>query len=129
MSKYLVTGATGRLGSQVVEFLLQRVPANQIVALTREGKKLQHLSERGIEVREGDYHDPRLLEQAFKGVERLLLVSALAFTDVVAQHSNVIEAAKQSGVRHIIYTAIQRVEGGAFEIPRWLTGTGRQRRF
>ena len=118
MSRYLVTGATGRLGSQVVEFLLQRVPANQIVALTRDGKKLQHLSERGITVREGDYHDPRLLEKAFRGAERLLLVSALAFTDVVTQHSNVIEAAKQSGVRHIIYTAIHRVEGGAFEIPQ-----------
>jgi NAD(P)H dehydrogenase (quinone) len=128
MSKYLVTGATGGLGSRVVELLLQHVPAEKIVALTRDPKKLQALVEMGVEIREGDYLDPRSLEQAFRGVERLLLVSALAFTDAVTQHANVIEAARQTGVRHIIYTAIQRVEGNDFEIPRLLSGTGRPRR-
>jgi NAD(P)H dehydrogenase (quinone) len=118
MSRYLVTGATGRLGSQVVEFLLHRIPANEIVALTRDPKKLHPLVEKGVEVREGDYHDPRSLEQAFNGVESLLLVSALAFTDAVTQHSNVIEAAKRTGVRHVIYTAIRRVEGNDFRIPQ-----------
>jgi NAD(P)H dehydrogenase (quinone) len=108
MNKYLVTGATGELGSQVVEFLLQRIPANNIVALARDPKKLQILEEKGVEIREGDYFDPRSLEEAFRGVEKLLLVSARAFTDAVTQHSNVIEAAKRTGVRHVIYTAIQR---------------------
>ncbi len=69
MSRYLVTGATGALGSQVVEFLLQRVPANEIVALARDPKKLQSLVEKGVEVREGDYLDPRSLERAFRGGE------------------------------------------------------------
>jgi NAD(P)H dehydrogenase (quinone) len=118
MSKYLVTGATGGLGSRVVEFLLQRVSAEKIVALTRDPKKLQALVEMGVEIREGDYLDPSSLEQAFTGVERLLLVSAPAFTDAVTQHANVIEAAKRTGVRHVIYTAIQRVEGNDFEIPQ-----------
>ncbi len=118
MSKYLVTGASGRLGSQVVESLLQRVPANQIIAFTRDTKNLQAMTEKGIEIRKGDYHDPHSLEQAFAGVESLLLVSALAFSDAVTQHSNVIEAAKRTGVRHVIYTAIRRVEGNNFEIPQ-----------
>jgi NAD(P)H dehydrogenase (quinone) len=118
MSKYLVTGATGGLGSQVVEFLLRRIPAEKIVALTRDPKKLRALTDKGIEIREGDYLDPHSLEQAFEGVERLLLVSALAFTDAVTQHANVIATAKRAGVRHVIYTAIQRVEGGNFELPQ-----------
>jgi NAD(P)H dehydrogenase (quinone) len=119
MGRYLVTGATGRLGSQVVEFLLQRVPANEIVALARDPKKVLHsLVANGVEVRKGDYFDPHSLEQAFQGVEKLLLVSALAFTDAVTQHANVIEAAKRSGVRHIIYTAIQQGTDSKFEIPQ-----------
>ena len=38
----------------------------------------------------------------------MLLVSAVAFTDRLKQHLNVIEAAKEAGVRHIIFTSIQR---------------------
>ena len=43
MNKYLITGATGRFGSQVVEFLSQRVPTNKIVALARDPNK-DHVS-------------------------------------------------------------------------------------
>ncbi len=102
----------------MVEFLSHRVSAHEIVALTRDPKKLQPLVEKGIEVRQGDYLDPRSLEEVFTGVEILLLVSALAFTDAVTQHANVIKAARWAGVRHVIYTAIQRVEGSGFEIPQ-----------
>jgi NAD(P)H dehydrogenase (quinone) len=118
MNKYLITGATGRFGSQVVEFLSQRVPTNKIVALARDPNKLQALAEKGVDIRQGDYLNPRSLEEAFTGVERLLLVSALAFTDAVTQHVNVIEAAKRSGVRHVTYTAIQRAKDSGFEIPQ-----------
>ncbi len=41
MSKILVTGSTGGLGGQVVEFLLRRVPARNIVALGRDPAKLE----------------------------------------------------------------------------------------
>jgi NAD(P)H dehydrogenase (quinone) len=118
MNKYLITGATGRFGSQVVEFLSQRVPTNKIVALARDPNKLQALAEKGVDIRQGDYLNPRSLEEAFTGVERLLLVSALAFTDAVTQHANVIEAAKRSAVRHVTYTAIQRAKDSGFEIPQ-----------
>jgi len=118
MSKYLVTGATGALGSRVIDSLLQRVPANDIAALVRDPKKKQPLTEKGVEIREGDYLDPSSLEQAFKGIDSLLLISAPAFTDATAQHANVIEAAKRCGVRHLIYAATQRVEGVDFEIPQ-----------
>jgi NAD(P)H dehydrogenase (quinone) len=118
MSKYLVTGATGALGSQVVDSLLLRVPAKDVAALVRDPKKKQPLIEKGVEIRDGDYLDPSSLEHAFKGIDKLLLISAPAFTDATAQHANVIEAAKRCGVRHLIYAATQRVEGVDFEIPQ-----------
>ena len=47
MTKILVTGATGGLGGQVVEFLLCRARAENIVALTRDPAKLKSFAERG----------------------------------------------------------------------------------
>jgi NAD(P)H dehydrogenase (quinone) len=69
-----------------------------------------------VSVRGGDYHDPERLEQAFHGVDKLLLVSAMAFTDAQAAHRNVVDAARAAGVRHIHYTAIQRRPGSSFTI-------------
>jgi NAD(P)H dehydrogenase (quinone) len=102
----------------VVESLLQRVPASDIAALVRDPKKKQPLVEKGVEIRDGDYLYANTLERAFKGIEKVLLISAPAFTDATAQHANVIAAAKRSGVRHLIYAATQRVEGVEFEIPQ-----------
>ncbi|PXW27495.1 SDR family oxidoreductase [Paraburkholderia caballeronis] len=117
MTRILVTGATGGLGSQVVEFLLDRVPARDIVALARDPARLPSFAARGVEIRTGDYLDPASLERAFAGVDKLLLVSARAFTDAFTQHANVVEAAKRVGVRHLHYVSLQKAEGSTFEIP------------
>jgi NAD(P)H dehydrogenase (quinone) len=113
--RILVTGASGGLGRQVMEFLLDRVPAGLVAALTRNPGSLADLAGRGVSVRVGDYFDPASLEQAFQGVQKLLLVSAMAFTDAKTAHRNVISAAKIAGVRHVHYTAIQRHPGSAAE--------------
>jgi NAD(P)H dehydrogenase (quinone) len=118
MSKLLVTGATGKLGGQVVEFLLRRVPVGNIVALARDPGKLTSFAEKGVDIRVGNHFEPDSLERAFSGVKKLLLVSAPAFTDAVTQHANVIEAAKRAGVRHLHYISLQRVAGSTVEIPQ-----------
>ncbi|GAB4045506.1 SDR family oxidoreductase [Spirosoma litoris] len=112
----LVTGATGGLGHQTIDYLLTSTPAAQIAALVRDINKATDLLERGIDVRQADYFDYPALVEAFQGVEKLLLVSAVAFTDRVHQHQNVIDAAKQAGVKHLFYTSIQR--GSDFVMPQ-----------
>jgi NAD(P)H dehydrogenase (quinone) len=116
MSKLLVTGATGELGGLTIDALLQRVAAAQVVGLVRDPAKADSLRERGVEVRRGDYFDLPSLIEAFQGIEKVLLVSAVAFTDRLTQHRNVINAAKAAGVKHLVYTSIQRREGSSFEI-------------
>jgi NAD(P)H dehydrogenase (quinone) len=116
--RILVTGASGGLGRQVVEFLLDRVPAGRVAALARNPESLADLTGRGVSVRTGDYFDPAGLERAFRDVEKLLLVSAMAFTDAKTAHRNVISAARTAGVRHLHYTAIQRHPGSAAVIPQ-----------
>jgi NAD(P)H dehydrogenase (quinone) len=104
----LVTGATGGLGHQIIDFLLTTTPATEIAALVREVTKATDLAERGVDIRQADYFDYPALVQAFRGIDKVLLVSAVAFTDRVRQHRNVIDAAKETGVKHIFYTSIQR---------------------
>ncbi|MBC6612776.1 SDR family oxidoreductase [Hymenobacter sp. BT507] len=104
----LITGATGGLGHETIDVLLTTTPASEIAALVRDTSKATDLVARGVDVRQGDYFDRDSLVQAFQGIEKVLLVSAVAFTDRTIQHRNVIDAAKQVGVKHLFYTSIQR---------------------
>lgn len=116
----VVTGASGFIGKGTIEFLLKKMPADQIVGMVRDVNKDKELNNLGIEIREGNYQDYQSLLKAFRGAEKVLLVSAHAFTDLTAQHINVIDAAKQAGVKHIVFTSIYRTESAQHSIP-WVT--------
>jgi NAD(P)H dehydrogenase (quinone) len=104
---FVITGATGHFGRLVVESLLSRgVPADQVIATGRILDKIDDLAERGVQVRAADYTDPESLRDAFKGADRLLLVSGSEVGQRVPQHRNAIEAAKEVGVDLIVYTSI-----------------------
>lgn len=103
----VVTGATGQLGHLVVSELLKIVPAAEVVALARDPHKAADL---GVAVRQGDYTDPASLEAAFAGADKLLLISSSEVGQRVAQHRNVIAAAKRAGVKLIAYTSILRAD-------------------
>ncbi len=106
MTTIAVTGATGQLGRLVVAALLDRgVPAPNIIAAVRSPEKAADLAAQGVQVRHADYAQPDTLTSALEGAERLLLISGTP-GDRVAQHANVIDAAKQAGVQLIAYTGI-----------------------
>lgn len=102
----LITGATGQLGSLIVENLLKQIPANEITVLVRDEEKAKTLKAIGVQIRIGDYNKPELLQEAFKNVKKLILISSNDFNDRFSQHKNAIDAAKQAGVEHIIYTSM-----------------------
>src|SRR6478672_9706398 len=107
----LVTGASGHLGRLVVEALLEHgTPAAQIVAIARTPESISDLADRGVQVRRADYTDPASLDAAFAGGDRLLLVSGSEVGQRIAQHANVIDAAKRSGVSFVAYTSITRAD-------------------
>ncbi|MFY8020505.1 MAG: SDR family oxidoreductase [Bacteroidia bacterium] len=106
MSKILITGASGQLGRQVVFNALKKVEANQIAVLVRNASSVQDLADLGIEIRLGDYHQPETLSTALNGISKLLLISSNDFNNRLGQHKNVIDAAKNAGVKHIFYTGV-----------------------
>jgi NAD(P)H dehydrogenase (quinone) len=106
-SVYAVTGASGHLGRLAVRELLARgVPSSNIVAIARTRDRVADLVQRGVDVRVADYTRPDTLRAALVGVSRLLLVSSSAAGQRLAEHTNVIAAAKTAGVSHIAYTGI-----------------------
>lgn len=102
----LVTGANGHLGSATIEFLLKKDPKSPIRGLVRSEEKGADLKEKGVDIAIGDYFDFNSLITAMKGVDTLLLISSSSITGRYEQHANVIKAAKESGIKHIVYTSL-----------------------
>jgi NAD(P)H dehydrogenase (quinone) len=106
-----VTGATGHLGRLVVTGLLDAgVPAGEIVAVVRTPEKAADLAASGVQVRQADYTDEAALAQALTDVDRLLLVSGSEVGQRVAQHTNVLQAAKGAGVQLVVYTSAPKAD-------------------
>src|SRR3954470_20704872 len=106
----VVTGAAGQLGRLVAEELLERVPADELVFVTRHPEALENLADRGADVRHGDFDEPQTLAGAFAGGERMLLISTISIGHRVAQHRAVQEAAARAGVGHVVYTSFPKPE-------------------
>ncbi len=107
----LVTGATGQLGSIVVETLLKTVSASKLAVSVRSPEKAAHLREQGVDVRHGDFDQPETLKSAFAGIDRLLIVSADGDNETrIRQHQNAVNAAKEAGVGFIAYTSVGKAD-------------------
>lgn len=105
----LITGATGHFGKATIDFLIQKgVNPNTISALARSAEKAQELINKGVNVKIGDYDDYPSLVAAFAGIGKLLLVSSSDLEHRVRQHTNAAKAAKEAGVKQIIYTSFIR---------------------
>lgn len=108
--KIAVTATSGYLGSAIVKALLQFNAKENIVALARTQEKAKHL---GMEVRGDDYNDFEELKISLQCIDTILLVSGMDKPkNRIGQHRNVINAAKEVGVKKIVYTSIQGADEG-----------------
>jgi len=96
--RILITGATGSIGSCLVEQLIQD---KELQLLTRSHEKAREFRARGIRTFVGDFDEPTTLYPALAGVEKLFLLSG-ADPRQVAQQGNMIKAAQEMGIRHFV---------------------------
>jgi NAD(P)H dehydrogenase (quinone) len=110
--KIIITGASGNYGQQAVRKLLKVVPPEDLILITRTPAKLAELAEMGLDIRQGDFDEPASLPEAFRGGEKMLLISGTRVGARVAQHKAAIDAAAAVGVKHIAYTSIVGIAPG-----------------
>jgi uncharacterized protein YbjT (DUF2867 family) len=115
-----VIGATGQQGGGVVRSLQARGQF-KVRALTRNPDKHRELAEEVVAV---DLERPETLKAAFEGAHGVFLVTNFreAGTDEHKQATAAIRAAKDSGVKHFIWSTLPDVEaisGGNFDVPHF----------
>lgn len=112
-----VTGASGHLGRLVVKSLLAKgQPAAKIVAVVRDPEKVADFAAQGVQVRRADYDRQETLDEAFAGVERLLLVSSNEVDKRLPQHGNAVKAARNAGVGFLAYTSILKADTATMQL-------------
>ncbi len=118
----LVTGATGRLGNQVVRVL--RSVGLDVRCLVRKGSEYFWLNDTGAAYFFGDLRDPTSLSRALNGVQYVVAAHGVWVEHTDNDHKRVnaegsialFEAAKARGVQHVVYVSCAGVATGG-EVP------------
>ncbi len=102
--KIAITAVSGQLGTAIAKRTIDEFGIENIVGTTRRPEKLKSL---GIKVFKADYDSEEGFLQAFQGIDSVLLISGMGDPNKrIEQHRNVINAAKEAGVRKIVYSSI-----------------------
>jgi uncharacterized protein YbjT (DUF2867 family) len=113
MSKILVTGSTGNVGSRLVNRLSSA--GHSVRAFARKGEKAKFSD--GVEVAVGDFMDKDSLRRAMDGVSKMYLLSA---GHELAQHeANAIDAAKAARLELVVKHSVAGAQYKASDFPRW----------
>ena len=97
----LVTGATGNIGSQVIDHLVKR--GADVRALVRDPAKANFPA--GVSVVKGDFLDVASLRSAFEGVSTLFLLNAVV-ADEFTQALIALNVARAAGIERIVYLSV-----------------------
>lgn len=111
--KVLITGATGNIATLVIPALIEN--GITVRAFVRNAKKTESLKKLGVEIFVGDLSDQQLINEAAKGMDAVLSLTA-AGPDAVAQASAITKAAKRADVKHLVrMSAIKAAEDAPTE--------------
>lgn len=116
MSKTVVIGGTGTVGSHAVQELVKRGVAVRV--MTRSADRIASLP-KGAEGVVGNMLEPESLPGVFVGADQLFLITPLA-RDETAQGIDAVDAAVAAGVRRIVYLSVHQADK-ALEIPHFIS--------
>ena len=130
MARYLVTGAAGFIGRSIAAALLKRGETVRGIDNFITGKKANLVGLEAMEFIEGDLADPAACAMACAGVEIVFHEAALASvprsvadpvgTNVACVDAtlNVLVAAKEAGVRRVVYAGSSSAYGESPTLPK-----------
>ena len=105
---YLITGATGDVGSKVVDLLIQR--GNRPRVFVRDANKAQSRFGDRVDVCLGDLANAEALRTALKGIDVLFLVNS--GPEIPVRDELAANIAKAAGVRHLVKLSSMDVQQG-----------------
>jgi nucleoside-diphosphate-sugar epimerase len=131
LAQYLVTGAAGFIGSNIVQELLKRGEAVRALDNLATGR-LSNLDQfrQDIEFIQGDITDAAVLARAMQGVDYVLHQAALpsvprSVEDPLSAHEanatgtlKVLMAARDAGVKRVVYASSSSVYGDSPTLPK-----------
>jgi len=124
MKKFLITGATGKVGSRFVSRILAK--SYDVRILVRDAAKASALAELGAEVVIGDLNNADTLPHAVKDIDAVIHIAAFfrSFTDnegiIKTNHAGTVALANASmaaGVKRFIFTSTGNVYGSGYQHP------------
>jgi len=129
--KFLVTGGAGFIGSNIVEELLKQGHSVRVLDNFSTGKRENlKVFNSDIELIEGDIRSYHIVRQAVNGIEVILHQAALpsvprSINDPITTNEvnvmgtlNLLDAAKDEGVKRIVYASSSSVYGNSPELPK-----------
>jgi uncharacterized protein YbjT (DUF2867 family) len=122
-SVILVTGATGKVGQEVVRQL--SVAGVPVKALVRDPLRATPVRVPGVQIAVGDLSRPETLDAAFAGAERLFLLTSVD-PDQVALQGAAVEASRKAGVQRIVKVSVAGGPDAGTQIGRWHWATEKQ---
>ena len=132
LASVLVTGATGNVGTPVVDLLVAAgtpvcAAVGSVRGLSRLGNE-ESLLARQISPAVLDFTDPTTWASAYAGIERMFLLRPPQLGKPKTQMLPSLEAAKAAGVQHVVFLSLQGAEGNRFvphaAIEAWLRASG-----
>lgn len=104
-SKILVIGASGRVGSQVVEELNSNALGISVRIATSRAEQAEKWNSEGKDAVVLDLNNPATFPDALKGVERVFLLTGYT-ADMLFQSKKLVDAAVEAGILHIVHLGV-----------------------
>lgn len=107
MSRIIVTGVDGNFGGQVVKTITTLVKKEDLILTAPTSQGIEGFLKEGYDARVANFNHREGLEEAFKGGDVILIISA-PFVGAKRQnaHKNAIDAAREAGVKKVVYTSL-----------------------
>lgn len=115
-STMLVIGATGNIGKELVKLLANH--GHAVRATIRSTTHTEELKSLGVELVEADLQDSTAMKAAMNGVNKVFFVTPVT-PNMVELSSNIIHAAKEAGVKHLVKISGAGAELEAITLAKW----------
>lgn len=109
--KYVLTGVSGGIGAGAADYAFENALPDQKLVFSSSNiaklpaDKVAAWKAKGVEVVEASYEDVESMKKIFEGADTIAWISTWAIFHRPQQAANVLEAAKASGVKRVLYSS------------------------